>query len=63
MIYDDSLTVGPYALLPINLAELEAIRGPVKHLERSTWAPRPCCAADMTFGGRCLNCGFLRGTP
>jgi hypothetical protein len=21
---------------------------------------RPCCAPDLTFGGRCLNCGYQR---
>ena len=37
------------------------------HHERSAKASRPCVASDMTFGGRCLNCGFgeqeTRPTP
>lgn len=28
------------------------------HTERSKLASRPCRAEHMTFGGRCLNCGF-----
>ena len=28
------------------------------HSERSKKASRPCEASHMTFGGRCLNCGF-----
>ncbi len=28
------------------------------HVERSALASRPCRAGDMTFGGRCLNCGY-----
>lgn len=28
------------------------------HAELSALAPRRCTAQDMTFNGRCLNCGF-----
>ncbi len=28
------------------------------HAERSKLASTPCTAAHMTFGGRCMNCGF-----
>lgn len=28
------------------------------HTARSKCASRPCTAHDMTFGGRCLNCGY-----
>lgn len=38
-------------------------RPPKTHAEMSAKAPRPCAAHDLTFGGRCLNCGFGGEAP